>query len=122
MDKYFYSIEPDRKGNTYMHLYAYMYHNDADEDDKCITFVSCTFLYINIAKVKELVATGAFKEYVDTNVQYVDTMTKKEALLISQQFFDGYAGSELSILDVAEDTPYGNYWSRGGCLDNINTL
>ena len=110
MDRYFYLIEMDGDRKV-IHLSGNVYFNDADEtitDHRCAEW---TGLCITLAELKELIDDmDVFWEYINERVAYLADLTKEQATVMCQEYFNGTPGTELDIRFVNEDTPCGDYW------------
>ena len=113
MDRYFYSVEDfgDRKE---IHISGNVYFNDVDETETNYRIAEWTGLSLSLEKVKELLDDDCFFEYINEQVNYLEYITKEEALEICDTFWEGDSGVELDIRDVTLDTPCGYYWFDGG--------
>ena len=109
MDRYFYSVEDfgDRKE---IHISGNVYFNDVDEMDTNYRIAEWTGMYLSYDKLKELLSDDLLFDYINEQVNYLDDITKEEALEICDTFWDGEPGTKLDIKEVNEDTPCGYYW------------
>lgn len=105
MNRYFYQIEDNGKGEKIIHLLGNVYYNDYT-----YTVAEWTFFYIDIDKAKDLIKCDTFCYAVDSNIDYIDDITESEADEISRTYFDGESGIELPIEDITADTPCGSYY------------
>ena len=110
MDRYFYSIELDGSGNKQIHMYGNLYFNDVDETEKKYRHAECTFLYISLTELKDLIKDDVFFDYVNERVAYLGDITADEADEMCNEYFDGNPGVNLHIKNVNEETACGDYW------------
>lgn len=109
MDRYFYMVE-EYNGHKEIHISGNVYYNDADETDKCFRIAEWTGLYLTVDRLRELLESDMFWEYINEKVAYLGDLTEGEAVAMCQEFFGGTPGTELDIGLVDEDTPCGDYW------------
>ena len=108
MNRYFYSVESDN-GMMFLHFFGNVYNNDSGEEkDYCCA--EWRFFYMRIEEVKQMLESGEFFDYLDERVCYLDNITEESAYNICNRYFDGSSGIELSIADITENTPVGDYW------------
>lgn len=108
MDRYFYSVEMDGDRKV-VHMFGNIYYIVTDTED-CFRFAEWTGMYIEIDKLKELLESDMFYEYVNQQVTYLADLTEDEAVEACQVYFNGEPGKWLNIKHVDEDTPCGDYW------------
>lgn len=109
MDRYFYSVEEYGDAKE-IHVSGNVYFNDTDETETDHRIAEWTGLSLPLEKVKELLDDDCFFEYINEQVNYLEDITKEEALEICDTFWDGEPGTKLDIKEVNEDTPCGYYW------------
>ena len=109
MDRYFYAVEDygDRKE---IHISGNVYFNDASDSETDYRLAEYTGLYLIQSELKDLLVTDQFFDYINERVGYLDDITKTEAELVCQKFWNGTSGTKLHIKDVTEETPAGYYW------------
>ena len=61
-------------------------------------------------EAKKILAAGKFLDYADEWVCYLDNISEESAQNICYRYFGDYSGIELSIADISENTPVGDYW------------
>ena len=110
MDRYFYSLEKDNKGNRTIHLSGNVYFNDNDETETCYRIAEWVGLEIEVIKAKQTFENDEFFNFTDERVKYLDDITEEQAKATCEQYFNGTSGTELHIMDITEDTPCGDYW------------
>ena len=110
MDRYFYSLEKDDNGKQIIHLSGNVYCNDADEKETCYRYAEWVWMYIEVARAKEMLDEDEFFDFVNERVKYLGDKTETEANEICEQYFNGTSGTELNIMDITENTPCGDYW------------
>lgn len=112
MNRYFYSIiEPnnDIKGK-FIHLLGNVYKNNEDDKDTCYRIAEWNFFYRCIGEIQEMMKKEIFFNYVDERIRSLGDITKEEAENLCKTYYDGKQGKELSLYNVTETTPCGNYW------------
>lgn len=108
MNRYFYSLELEN-GVMFLHLFGNVYKNDSGQtNDYCCA--EWKFFYLRIEEVKEMLESGKFFDYADERVCYLDNITEESAKNICKRYFGDCSGIELSIEDITENTPVGDYW------------
>lgn len=109
MDRYFYSIE-EYGNEKIIYITGNVYFNDADESETDHRIAEWTGLDLTVAKVKQLIEEDDFFDYINEKVNYLDDVTKEEALDACNTYWNGESGVELDIRTITEDTPCGYYW------------
>ena len=109
MDRYFYIIA-ECDGHKEIHFSGNVYFNDADETDTCYRIAEWAGFWITIDRLKELLESGDFYDYIYEKVGYLTDLTEEQAIVMCQEYFGGEPGTELHITKVNEDTPCGDYW------------
>jgi hypothetical protein len=109
MDRYFYIVE-ESNGRKEIHFSGNIYYNDGDETDKCFRLAEWTGFFITVDKLKELLESGEFFDYINEKVGYLGDLTEDEAVEACQVYFNGEPGKWLNIKHVNENTPCGDYW------------
>lgn len=108
MNRYFYSVESDN-GVMFLHLFGNVYKNDSG-DEKDYSCAEWTHFYVKVEEAKKMLAAGKFFDYADEWVCYLDNISEESAQNICYRYFGDYSGIELSIADISENTPVGDYW------------
>ena len=117
MNRYFYSVESDN-GVMFLHLFGNVYKNDSG-DEKDYSCAEWTHFYVKVEEAKKMLAAGKFFDYADEWVCYLDNISEESAQNICYRYFGDYSGIELSIADISENTPVGDYQDiRYGYSDN----
>lgn len=110
MDRYFYSLEKDDKGNQIIHLSGNVYFNDNDETETRYRYAEWVGLEIDVDTAKMLFDKYEFFNFSDEKVKYIGDITEIQASEMCEEYFNGTSGAELHIADITEDTPCGDYW------------
>lgn len=108
MDKYFYSVEQNGTEKV-VHILGNIHFNDADEtetDHRVAEFVGFCITIPELIKLRR----GDLLDFINEKVEYLSDVTENYAAYLSRIYFDGEPGTELSLYDVLEETPCGNYW------------
>lgn len=108
-NRYFYAIE-ECGAQKEIHICGNIYFNDADASLTNHRIAEWTGLTLSIAEVQKMLSENTLWEYLDEKVAYLGDITRKEANDISNLFWNGEPRIELSIEDVTDDTPVGEYW------------
>ena len=109
MNRYFYSVEDfgDRKE---IHMSGNIYFNDVDETETDYRIAEWTGMYLSLEEIENLLNDDCFFDYINEKVNYLEDVTKEEALEVCNTFWNGKPGTELHITEVNENTPCGYYW------------
>lgn len=110
MDRYFYSVELDDDGKKVVHLFGNVYLNDIDRTKYDYVYDEWVWFCVTLDEIKIGIRDNWLFEHFWENVKYSGKMTKEDAIATCEQYFDGKPGTHLSIGDVNEDTPCGDYW------------
>ena len=88
MDRYFYSIE-DNGNSKEIHICGNVYFNDVDETETNYRIAEWTGFYLSLEQVKELLNDDCFFDYINEQVNYLEDITKEEALELCDTFWNG---------------------------------
>ena len=113
MDRYFYSLEKDDKGNQRIHLSGNVYYNDSDGGKFPFRIAEWVGFEMEVTQAKEMLSENEFFnffDFVSESVKYLDDLTEQGAKEMCKTYFNGTSGTELHISDITEDTPCGDYW------------
>ena len=109
MHKYFYIIE-NKDEKRAVHMQGNIFYNSSDSSNKKYRSAEWNFLYFDIEEAQLMLDTDTFYEFINEKVNYLGDYTKKEALDLCKNYFNGRSGTELHISDITNETPCGEYW------------
>ena len=113
MDRYFYNLEKDDKGNQIIHLSGNVYYNDGDGGKFPFRIAEWVGFEMDVVKAKEMLTENKFFDFFDfvsESVKYLGDLTEQGAREMCETYFNGTSGTKLYITDITETTPCGDYW------------
>jgi len=109
MNRYFYSVEEHGKKKC-IHFRGHIFSNNATGTDMTHSNHEWVGVYLEVKKVKQLLASNNLYGRLDDLVSYKTDETEAYANNRSRIYFAGHPGKKRNLTDITEDTPCGDYW------------
>lgn len=109
-NRIFYSVENDC-GHNVIHLLGNVYFNDAHDGDDCYRHAEWSGLVLTQEQIHAL--GNNFPDALYNGYHYMGNLTHEAAIKVCQTYFDGTPGVYMSVFDVNDKTPCGNYYMGG---------
>jgi len=109
-NRIYFAVEEDG-GKKVVHLLGNVYFNDAHDGEDCYRIAEWSGLVLTPAQIRGMV--DSFPDALCDGFHYMGNLTREAAIATCQSYFDGEPGVYMSVFDVNEETPCGNYYMGG---------